>query len=161
MPSGANSHDLASSGSNCCVPLSYLTSDVLISLVMSIDEVSFAINGVERLGIDRHAEHEAPAVPSDRRHLPDQRLFGPRDGILVAGGLGDRSAAAGQHRTVAQSTPTDHQARARHFTYTLSMFQISRCAMMLGCALPNRLLMGIFTFSVGSQTVQTCSFQMF
>ncbi len=34
------------------------------------------------------------------------------------------------------------------------MFQISRCAMMLGCALPNRLLIGILTFRIGSQMVQ-------
>ncbi len=40
------------------------------------------------------------------------------------------------------------------------MFQISRCAMMLGCTLPNRLLIGIFTFRIGSQMNQPCSFQM-
>ena len=36
-----------------------------------------------------------------------------------------------------------------------------RCAMTLGCTLPNRLLTGSLIFRIGSQINQACSFMMF
>ena len=47
------------------------------------------------------------------------------------------------------------------FTNTRSMFQRMRCAMTLGCMLPNRLLTGSLIVGIGSQMNQPCSFMMF
>ena len=129
--------------------------------VMSVDDVSFAIIALNVLGIVRLAEHETPAVASDRRQLPDRAALPAAESHLCRQRLrspcgGSRPRPSRRRRTPA----TRRRVTASFDVYPVRCSRGCRCAMTLGCTLPNRLLTGTLTFRIGSQTNQPCSFQM-